>query len=311
MHYNRMLSFPSIGLIACATSLEAQTTGNLTIFATSSFSSHSLVATVGVVQSVVLSVAKPPMSKIADVFGRFEAFALSVLICVIGYGQQAASDSVQTYAAAQIFYAAGVTGLQILTQIFIADTSDLVNRAFCSVLPSLPFLATVWLGPELAEGILTSWGWRWGYGIWIVILPIAFMSLGLTLYINQRRAARRGLLPESQFKGQTYREAARILWFELDVMGLFLICAAFSLILIPLTLASSTGWQNHSLTAMLAVGIACLLAFPLWERSDTLAPRAFFPRALLTNRTVLAGLGIAFFYFSKSARDKQRILLIG
>jgi MFS family permease len=238
------------------------------------------------------------MSKIADVFGRLEAFTLSILICIIGYAQQAASNSVRTYAAAQIFYSAGATGLQILTQIFIADTSDLSNRAFCSALPGLPFLATVWIGPELAERVLQMLNWRWGYGVWTIVLPVSFMPLALALFLNQRKAAHRGILPKSQFEGQTALESIRTLWYELDVMGLLLICAAFCLILIPLTLASSAGWENKSLVAMLTVGILCLLAFPMWERSPTLAPRAFFPRGLLTNRTVIAGLGIAFFYFS-------------
>jgi MFS family permease len=293
-------AYVGIALIACATSLENQTTNNLTIFATSAFSSHSLVATVGVVHSVILSVAKPPMSKIADVFGRFEAFTLSILICIIGYIQQASSDSVKAYAAAEIFYASGTTGLQILTQIFIADTSDLLNRAFCAALPGTPFLLTVWIGPQLAEVLLDRTSWRWGYGIWAVILPITFVPLAGALFINQRKAAKQGILPESPFKDLSIGETALKLWFELDVFGLLLICAAFSLILIPLTLASSAGWENGSLLAMLVVGVLCLLAFPIWEKSSTLAPKAFFPRSLLHNRTVVAGMGIAFFYFSKS-----------
>lgn len=259
-----------------------------------------MVATVGVVQGVVLSVAKPPMSKIADVFGRLEAFSLSVFLFVLGYIQQAASDSVKTYAAAQIFYAAGSTGLQILIQIFIADTSDLLNRALCTTLPDVPFLINVWIGPILAQWILDTTTWRWGYAVWVIVLPVAFLPLALALAVNQRKAAKRGLLPPSQFEGKTAWQTIKITWYELDAFGLLLLCAAFSLILIPLTLASSSSWKDANIIAMLSVGVACLIAFPLWERSETLAPRAFFPRHLLKNRTVVAGLGISFFYFSTS-----------
>ena len=248
---------------------------------------------------MVLSIAKPPMSKIADVFGRFEAFSLSVFIFVIGYIQQAASNSVRTYAAAQIFYATGSTGLQILIQIFIADTSDLLNRSLVGTIPDVPYLVNVWIGPQLAQRILNTTGWRWGYAIWVVVLPLAFMPLALALFINQKKAAKRGILPRSQFEGQTAWEIATTLWYELDVFGLILICAAFSLILIPLTLASRAGWGNGSTLAMLVIGTLCLVGFPFWERSKKLAPRAFFPRALFQNRTAVAGVGIAFFYFSK------------
>ena len=151
----------------------------------------------------MLSVVKPPMSKIADVLGRLEAFSLSVVIFVLGYIQQATSSNVQAYAAAQIFYSAGSTGLQILIQIFVADTSDLVNRALCSSLPQAPFLVTVWIGPLVAQSVLQNASWRWGYGIWVVVLPVAFLPLALALIINHRKAAKRGLLPESQFKGKS------------------------------------------------------------------------------------------------------------
>lgn len=43
----------SIFLLAFCTSLEGQTTINLTVYATSAFSKHSLVSTVYVVQGVV------------------------------------------------------------------------------------------------------------------------------------------------------------------------------------------------------------------------------------------------------------------
>lgn len=294
-----MLTRGSIALLAFATSLEAQTTNNLTIFATSAFSSHSLVATVGVVQAVVLSVAKPPMSKIADVLGRFEAFTLCVIIFVLGYIQQATSNNVQTYAAAQIFYSAGSTGLQVLIQIFVADTSDLLNRALCSTLPQIPFLFNVWIGPFVADYILRALNWRWGYGIWIVVLPVAFLPLALALVTNQRKAATRGLLPKSQFEGKTAWEVAVTIWYELDVFGLVLLCGAFSLILIPMTLVAKAGWNNNGLLAMLVIGLACFIAFPFWERSKNLAPRAFFPRKLLGQRNVVVGMALAFFYFSE------------
>ena len=98
---------------------------------------------------MVQAVVKPPMAKIANVFGRLEAFSISVFLYVVGYIQMAGSNNVKTFASAQIFYSAGNTGLQILQQIFIADTSDLLNRALFSSLPDVPFLITVWA----AEGL--------------------------------------------------------------------------------------------------------------------------------------------------------------
>ncbi|PSK46121.1 cell division control protein 42 [Elsinoe australis] len=294
-----IIAYVSLYLMAYVTSLEQQTTFNFTIFATSAFAAHSLVSTVTVVQGVVLSVVKPPMSKIADVFGRLEAFSLSVFFYVIGFIMQAGSNNVRTYASAAIFYSAGQTGLQILQQIFVADTSDLLNRALVSSIPDIPFLINVWVGPEVASGILAGAGWRWGYGIWTIILPVAFLPLALSLFLNQRKAAKRGVLPPSPFAGYSAKQVFVNLWYDLDIFGLILLSAAISLILIPLTLAAraSGGWSNASIIAMIVIGAVCLVAFPFWERSAKLAPHAFFPKNLFAKRTVLAGVGIAFFYF--------------
>ncbi|KAF2157651.1 putative siderophore-dependent iron transporter [Myriangium duriaei CBS 260.36] len=294
-----LTAYLGLYLMAYVTSLEGQVTLNLAVFATSAFRAHSLIATVLVVQAVVLSVVKPPMAKIADVFGRFEAFSVCVCLFTIGYIMEAGANNVKTYAASAIFYSAGQTGLQILQQIFVADTSDLLNRALVSTIPNLPYLVNVWIGAPIASAILTGPGWRWGYGIWAIILPASYIPLAVSLYINQRKAARRGSLPSGPYAGKSGKLVAKSVWYELDFFGLLLLSAAIALILIPLTLAKSAkdGWQNTSIIAMLIAGAVCLVAFPLWERSPRLAPHAFFPPHLFDNRTVLAGVAIAFFYF--------------
>ena len=240
------------------------------------------------------------MAKVANVFGRLEAFSLSVFLYVIGYIQMAASNNVKTFASAQIFYSAGNTGLQILQQIFIADTSDLLNRALFSSLPDIPFLITVWAGPPIANSLLAHATWRWGYGIWTIVLPTAFLPLALSLLLNTRKAANLHLLPPPSWKGRHFTGVVASIWFELDVMGLLLLSAAVSLILIPLTLAATakSGWHNASIIAMLVVGCVCLLFFPLWESMRRLAPHPFLSLRLLSNRTVLAGCAIGFFYFA-------------
>jgi hypothetical protein len=48
------VAYLGIFLMAFVTSLEGQVTGSVTIFVTSSFSQHSLVSTINVVQSVIL-----------------------------------------------------------------------------------------------------------------------------------------------------------------------------------------------------------------------------------------------------------------
>ncbi|CAG5166490.1 uncharacterized protein ALTATR162_LOCUS6932 [Alternaria atra] len=294
-----IVAYVTLLLIANITSLEIQVTSALTPYATSAFSQHSLVSTIYVVQGVVAAVIKPPMGKIADVFGRLESFSITIFLYTIGYIMQAGSNNVQTFAGAQIFWAAGFNGLQVLQQIFVADTTDLLNRALFSTLFDLPFLWTTWAGPEVGQAIYTNISWRWGYGIWAIILPVCFIPLAVSLFMNQRRAKNLGFDVPSPFHGRNTFQVLKNIWYDLDGFGLLLFAAAISLILLPLTLApgASGGWSNGSMIAMLVVGGVLLLAFPLWETSKKLAPRAFFPPNLFKKRTVIAGVLIAFFYF--------------
>ena len=214
--------------------------------------------------------------------------------------QMAGSNNVKTYASAQIFYAAGNQGIQVIQQIFIADTSDLLNRALFSSLPDLPFLWSVWAGPDIANQFLAHSTWRWGYGIWTIVLPVCFLPLALSLFINARKAAKLNILPPRPWASGSIATSARKLWDDLDVMGILLLSAAISLLFIPLTLAASATnkWHNGSIIAMLVVGGVCLLLFPLWESQPKLSPHPFLRLSLFKNRSVVAGCAMGFFYFA-------------
>ena len=237
------------------------------------------------------------MAKIANVFGRLEAYTFSILLYILGYIQMAASQNVETFASAQIFYSAGFTGQLILQQIFIADTTDLRWRALLSSLPDVPYLVTVWCGPPIAQNLLTYSTWRWGYGLWAVVLPVAFVPLAFSLAVNLRKAHRQGIVPPRPWEGVGFVGVSKHVWFELDVMGLLLLAAAICLILLPLTLAATAGWQDGSIIAMLVVGCVCLVAFPFWESSSRLAPQPFLALRMLKKRTFSIGCVMGFFYF--------------
>lgn len=227
----------------------------------------------------------------------------------------AASNNVQAYASAQIFYSAGSTGLQILQQVFIADSSSLLNRALLALLPELPFLVTVWIGPTIADAVLRHTSWRWGYGMWSIILPASFLPLALSLLLNQRKARRLNLIKPRSTRRRGILSVIRRTWYDLDMFGLILLSSAVTLILVPLTLAANAqdGWRNKNIIAMVAVGLVCLVILPLWETSKRFAPKPLLSLHLLKQRTAVAGCVLAFFYFSMSSSLSWglTLLLIG
>jgi hypothetical protein len=81
--------------------------GSLVPYVTSSFQSHSLTAYTGVMSGIIGGVLKLPLAKILDIFGRPQGFALMTAFLIVGLIMMAACNSVQTFAAAQIFYWVG------------------------------------------------------------------------------------------------------------------------------------------------------------------------------------------------------------
>ena len=59
--------------------------------------------------------------------------------------------------------------------------TKLINRAFYLGLTALPYLATGFAGPAIAERLLETTTWRWGYGIFAITTP--FVSAILLYYL--------------------------------------------------------------------------------------------------------------------------------
>ncbi|KAK9434383.1 major facilitator superfamily domain-containing protein [Lipomyces doorenjongii] len=302
------LAYCGLFLVAFIASLGTQVTSLLTPFATSEFHVHSLVATVQVVQGILFGVVKAPMAKIANAFGRLEAFVLAIGFIAIGYLQMCLAGGVRSYASAQIFSASGTTGLHVLQQIFVADTTDLLNRALFSVLPDTPFLVTVWMGPWLADFATEHFTWRAGYGIWVLLVPLSASPLLVTLFRNQRRARRLGLIANYSWVGKSAVTVLRSISGAIDILGILLLSAGCALVLIPLTLSSTLPmhWHDPRIPSMLAVGTVVLIIFVYWEIRVGAAPDAnshdhphrkpLLSLRVLKNRTVRCGCIAIFFY---------------
>jgi MFS family permease len=128
-----------------------------------------------------------------------------------------------------------------------------------------------------------------------------FSPLAITLFLSNWKAKKLGLTAPRPWAGLSFTKILKNLWCELDIGGIILLSAAFSLILIPLTIASkvSDGWRSGRVIAMLVIGVVCLFTFPFWESLKKLAPRPLIHLFLFKSRTFCAGATVGFFYFCK------------
>lgn len=54
------------------------------------------------------------------------------------------------------------SGLQLLTQVVVADVTTLRWRGAVSSLMFTPFLINAWVGSNISADVLEGAGWRWG-----------------------------------------------------------------------------------------------------------------------------------------------------
>jgi MFS family permease len=93
----------------------------------------------------------------------------------------------------QVFYSLGFAGLIYCIVVLAADATNLRNRGLAFAFTSSPYMITAFAGSKAAEGFLLNVKWRWGFGSFSIILPAVTIPLFLVLYLNQKKAAQKGL----------------------------------------------------------------------------------------------------------------------
>ena len=102
--WTKVVLFVSIFLVAYAYGLDGTIRYTYQSYATNSYATHSLLATVNVLRAVIAAAAQPTIAKLMDVFGRFEVLVASILFYVVGTIIEACSNGVQSFAGGAILY---------------------------------------------------------------------------------------------------------------------------------------------------------------------------------------------------------------
>lgn len=203
----------------------------------------------------------------------------------LGLIMMAGCNNVQTYCAAQVFYNVGYNGIDFTNTIFIADTSSLKNRALVIAFTSSPWIATVWAYGPTAQSILETIGFRWGFAIWAIFIPVVSSPLFGLFHYNQLKAKRQGLLDTTP-SNRTLSENIIFYCREFDVVGLLLIATGLALFLLSFNIYAyqQDEWKSPLIICFIIFGGLLIITFALYERF--LAPVTFIPWELMKNRTV-------------------------
>ncbi|RPD55466.1 MFS general substrate transporter [Lentinus tigrinus ALCF2SS1-7] len=297
----------SILLISYAASLDSSVSYTYYAIATSAFSAHSLLGAIDVAVSIMGSVCRPFIAKIADHVSRPWAYLFSLVFYVIGYIIIASSKTVNAFAAGQVIYKVGNVGLDLVTTIVIGDVSPLQWRGLFQGINSAPWIINSFIAGYITADLGTG-GWRWGYGMFCLILPACMAPALMIMFWADIKAKKMGALSlaasdytarvrAGKEERKSWHKIVLEMLIVIDAFGLVLLGVGFSLILLPFTLYTTAkeGWRNPSLIAMFIVGGILLIAFTLWELYVTNHP--IMPRRIWNRTFIMCVIIDALYYF--------------
>ena len=127
------------------------------------------------------------------------------------------------------------------------------------------------------------------------VVPICLAPAILALGWAQRKARKLGYLQDvvAPWKNGRVKDVSREVFWQTDLLGLLLMVAAYSLILIPMTIARTPGnsWSDPEIPALMVSGGVLIGIFVWWELRYARHP--ILPFRQLKQRTLICCFLIA------------------
>lgn len=297
----------SILILSWSVGLDLSTTKNYEVYATSYYNHHTLIATLGIATKIINAVGQLFFAKFSDVTSRPTTYAVALLLYVIGFIIIPTSSNISSYIVGNVFGNLGRSILSLINVYIVGDLTPLKWRCFGIATLSSPYIILSWFSGLIVKDILEK-NWKWGYGMFTIIVPVSLLPGMISLYYYQRKAQKLGIVEEKSKRfgikvkqdAEGWTQTLIGSFKEIDVIGLLFLATGLSLILLPLSLyrTAQDEWKNPSIVAMFVVGGIILIAFVLFE--IYVAP---FPcmHKLNFNRTVITEICFNIFYFMSSA----------
>jgi len=223
------------------------------------------------------AISTPIWGKLADLMNRKVLYQIALVIFVVATAVAGFSHEPGMLIACRAVQGIGAGGLAALSQVLMADIISPRERGrYMGLFGAVMAVATVG-GPLLGGVITDAWGWRWNF---FVAIPFAIAALIIV---------QTTLKPVARAKSKT----------SIDYLGIVLLSAAVSLLLIWVTLAGdSFEWWSVETAWMVGGAIVAAALFIVVELRvrEPLIPLTLFKDATFT-LSVIASIstGIAMF----------------
>lgn len=235
------------------------------------------------------AISTPIWGKLADLFNRKLLIQLAIVIFVGATAAAGFAQDTDTLIAFRAIQGIGGGGLAALSQVIMADIISPRERGrYMGLFGAVMAVATVG-GPLLGGWITDVANWRWNFFVALPFAVAALIILQKTLHISTERTRK----------------------VSIDYVGIVLLSAAVSLILIWITNAGSTfDWWSTETVLMVGGAIVAAIAFIIVELKvrEPLIPLSLF-RGRTFTLSVLASISIGVAMFGTSVYLAQYMQL--
>ena len=245
-------------LVLALSALDANIVGPALPLITSDFGALGGLTWVLTIFLLTSTAATPLYGKLSDMYGRRPLLMAAVLLFLAGSAFCGLAQNLPQLILGRAIQGAGAGGLMTLTQITMSDLVSPRRRGSYQGIFGAVFTLSSLAGAPLGGIITEYWSWRW---IFYVNLPLGVAAMTL-LWL--------GLPP-----------GKRTTTHRIDVLGIVIVMAATSCLLVALNFGSHDGWLSPS---VILFAIAAAALFAVLMPVEARAKEPLIPLSMLRNR---------------------------
>ena len=223
---------------------------------------------------LIVAIVQPIYASVSDILGRKPPLYFAFVLFGIGSIVFATAPTMRVAILGRVLQGMGGGGLDVLSEVIVADITTLKERALWIGLLSIPMATGCILGPVIGAVFSEYATWRW---IGWINLPIIGIALPLAIFFMRLKPM------EDDLKTKLS---------NIDWIGISLFTVGSTLFVVPLSWAGAMyPWGSWRTFVPLVIGVLILIAFAFYERYPA---SAVFPYRIFKSVTARVTLFGAF-----------------
>ncbi|KAF8845961.1 MFS general substrate transporter [Paxillus ammoniavirescens] len=224
------------------------------------FNALNLQSYIGTSYLLSSTVFLPFFASVADIYGRYFGFQVSLLLFLIGSAVSTGAVNMAMVLAGRGIAGIGAAGLLTIVRTVLSDTRSLDTNSIRQSCLFLLYSIGITVGPVIGGSLATA-NFRWVFGINLPFTALAIFFCYLFLPKNTRGAQKSDVLPTHDGRVETWLSKLVLI----DWVGTFLFCIGGILMLLALNWGSSDNWKSTRVIAGIILGAFSLVLCMAWE----------------------------------------------